>query len=65
MSKTHDPLELDQRFSANGVVSSSKNLSEAKWQQFDMEGVFSVTDSLNIIEDDYSFTFEVAHARPD
>jgi len=49
MSQTHDPLVIGQRISANGVVIPVEQLSPDKWQEYPVEGTFSVTDSLVIL----------------
>ncbi|XKT74811.1 MAG: hypothetical protein ACJKTH_01865 [Patescibacteria group bacterium UBA2163] len=48
MSQTHDPVDIGQRISANGSVVPVERLSAAHWQQYPIEGIFSVTDSLKI-----------------
>ncbi len=48
MSQMHAPLEVGQRFSAQGVVTDGSSEAE-KWQQYELAGVFSVTDSLTLL----------------
>jgi hypothetical protein len=50
MSQTHDPLETGQRFTASGTVTPLERLSADHWQKYDIEGIFSVTDSLVVDE---------------
>ena len=46
MSQMHAPLEVGQHFSANGVIDTDNFSDSLDWQDYDIEGVFSVTDSL-------------------
>lgn len=50
MSQVHDPIEIGQRISANGAVYSAERLSAAQWQNYPIEGIFSVTNSLQVLE---------------
>lgn len=50
MSQTHDPVEVGQRISANGVVQPVEQLSAHHWQNYPIVGIFSVTDGLEILE---------------
>jgi len=50
MSQTHDPIKVGQKISGNGSIQPAENLSSSHWQQYPIEGIFSVTDSLQIIE---------------
>jgi len=50
MSQTHDPLSVGQKISANGVVQVAERLSSDEWQKYPIEGIFSVTDSLEVLE---------------
>lgn len=50
MSQTHDPVEIGQRISANGVVQPAERLSSSHWQKYPIVGIFSVTDALQILE---------------
>lgn len=52
MSQMHAPLEVGQRFSANGVISTDKSTYPPALDSVDIEGVFSVTDSLMILGDE-------------
>jgi len=67
MTETTPVLELAQKFSANGTVTTVEALSSYKWQQYEMEGIFSVTDSLVVVPHEagaYACTKE-AKACPD
>lgn len=46
LSQQHAPLETGERISANGTVTPVEMLSSDQWQRYDIEGIFSVTDSL-------------------
>jgi len=48
MSQMHEPLEVGQRFSANGVVTPIERLSTDQWQKYAVEGIFSITDALEV-----------------
>lgn len=50
MSQTHDPVEVGQRISANGSVVPVERLNAAQWRRYPIEGIFSVTDSLTILD---------------
>lgn len=50
MSQTHDPILVGQKISANGVVTSVLRLSTDEWQKYPIQGIFSVTDSLVVVE---------------
>lgn len=50
MSQTHDPVKIGQRLSASGVVHPIERLSTDQWQKYDIEGIFSVTNSLEVTE---------------
>lgn len=45
MSQQHAPLETGKRFSGNGLITPIEMLSSDHWQKYDIEGIFSVTDS--------------------
>jgi hypothetical protein len=49
MSQQHAPLETGERISANGTVTPVEMLSTDHWQKYDIEGIFSVTDSLEVL----------------
>lgn len=59
MSQEHRPLEVGERFSANGTVTPLERLSSSHWQQYDIEGIFSVTDSVQVEEEIVFCTQEV------
>lgn len=46
MSQENPPLETGQRISANGLITPVEMLSSDHWQKYDIEGIFSVTDSV-------------------
>lgn len=49
MSQEHGPLETGERISANGSVTPVEMLSSDHWRRYDIEGIFSVTDSLEVL----------------
>lgn len=61
MSQTHAPLVKNQRFSANGSVTPIERLSTDHWRKYNVVGIFSVTDSLVLLDDEgeqYACTLE-------
>ncbi len=50
MSQEHRPLSVGERFSANGLVTPIERLSTNRWQKYQVEGIFSVTDSVRVGE---------------
>jgi hypothetical protein len=48
MSEEHVPLNTGERIRANGMVTPVEMLSSDHWQKYAIEGIFSVTDSLEI-----------------
>jgi hypothetical protein len=46
MSQQHDPVDTGERLTANGTVTPLEMLSSDHWQKYAIEGIFSVTDSL-------------------
>ncbi len=46
MSQQADPLEIGERISANGMITPLEMLSTDYWRRYDIDGIFSVTDSL-------------------
>ncbi|PIQ91606.1 MAG: hypothetical protein COV70_02795 [Parcubacteria group bacterium CG11_big_fil_rev_8_21_14_0_20_39_22] len=50
MSQEHRPLSVGDKISANGLVTPIEYLSTDQWQQYPIEGIFSVTDSLQVVE---------------
>jgi hypothetical protein len=46
MSQEAAPLETGERITANGLITPVEMLSSDYWQTYDIEGIFSVTDSL-------------------
>jgi hypothetical protein len=49
MSQEHAPLETGERIEANGLITPVEMLSSDHWQKYDIEGIFSVTDSLKTL----------------
>lgn len=49
MSQEHPPLETGTRISANGLITPIELLSTDHWQTYDVEGIFSVTDSVQML----------------
>lgn len=43
------PLKAGDKFSATGLITPIENLSSNQWQRYPIEGIFSITDSLNIL----------------
>jgi hypothetical protein len=52
MSQMHGPLSVGERFTANGTVTPIERLSTDHWQKYNIEGIFSVTDSVVVEESD-------------
>jgi hypothetical protein len=50
MSQAHEPLVVGQRIRANGVVHPVEMLSTDYWQRYPIVGIFSITDSLQVLE---------------
>lgn len=46
MSQQHEPVNTGERLTANGTVTPLEMLSSDHWQRYAIEGIFSVTDSL-------------------
>lgn len=46
MSQTPPDLKTGDRFSANGTITPIEMLSTDHWQKYPIEGIFSVTDSV-------------------
>lgn len=49
MSQEHTPVETGDRFTANGVITPIEMLSSDHWRKYDVEGIFSVTDSARVL----------------
>ena len=49
MSQEHAPLETGESIRANGIVTPGEMLSSDRWRMYDIEGIFSVTDSLEAL----------------
>ncbi len=48
MSQEVRPIMNGERFTANGTVTPIERLSTDHWQKYDVEGIFSITDSVVI-----------------
>lgn len=46
MSQENPGLDSGDRFTANGLITPLELLSTDHWQKYDIEGIFSVTDSI-------------------
>ena len=46
MSQEHPGVDSGDRFTANGLITPIEMLSSDHWQKYDVEGIFSVTDSV-------------------
>ena len=46
MSQEHAPLDTGKRISANGLITPVQLLSSDHWKTYAIEGIFSVTDSV-------------------
>jgi hypothetical protein len=46
MSQAQPGLNTGERISANGLITPVEMLSSDHWRKYDIEGIFSVTDSL-------------------
>jgi hypothetical protein len=51
MSQEHRSVNTGERISANGVITPIERLSTDHWRIYPIEGIFSVTDSLTILEE--------------
>ena len=50
MSQEQQPLSVGDRMSAQGLVTPIERLSSDHWKKYAIEGIFSVTDSLQVGE---------------
>lgn len=50
MSQEHKPVAIGSKIVANGVVVPVQRLSTDQWDTYPILGIFSVTDSLEVIE---------------
>ncbi len=50
MSQEHRQLSTGERISANGLITPVERLSSDHWRKYPIEGIFSVTDSLEILK---------------
>ena len=71
-SQTPDKIQDGDRFTASGLVTPIEYLSSDQWQKYDVKGVFSVTDSVEVQTEDkkeivgFSWEFEEASSlNPD
>lgn len=48
MSQEMGEIETTQQITANGLLTPVERLSSKRWQQYDVDGVFFVTDSVEI-----------------
>lgn len=48
MSQTPPEIQSGQRFTASGTITPIERLSSDHWQKYNVEGIFSVTDSVQI-----------------
>ncbi len=46
LSQQQTPPETGERISANGLITPVEMLSADHWRKYDIEGIFSVTDSV-------------------
>jgi hypothetical protein len=46
MSQTPPQFSIGERFQANGVITPIERLSSDHWQKYTVEGIFSITDSV-------------------
>jgi hypothetical protein len=49
MPQLRTSLNLGDRFTATGTITPIENISSNMWQNYDVEGIFTVTDSLQIL----------------
>ena len=50
MSQTHEEIEIGEYISASGVITPVERLSTDMWRKYVVGAIFSVTDSLEILE---------------
>lgn len=50
MSQEKTELNIGDKFSANGLITPIEMLSSDHWKQYQVTGIFSVTDSVKILE---------------
>jgi len=48
MSQTPPEMKKGDQVSANGMITPIEMLSTDHWQSYELKGIFSVTDSLNV-----------------
>ena len=48
MSQTPPDIQNGERFTASGVITPIERLSTNQWQNYNVQGIFSVTDSIQI-----------------
>ncbi len=49
LSQENPPLETGQHISANGLITPIEMLSTDHWKKYDIVGIFSVTDSVQML----------------
>lgn len=52
MSQIPPEIQNGERFTASGIITPIENLSTDQWQKYNVEGIFSVTDSVQIESSD-------------
>lgn len=57
MSQIPPEIQSGERFTASGVITPIERLSTDQWQKYDVEGIFSVTDSV-IVEGGRDVVFD-------
>lgn len=65
MSQEHREIEVGERFSANGLITPIERLSTDNWRQYDIKGIFSVTDSLEVADGEQVMCTMEAKMCPD
>jgi hypothetical protein len=50
MSQEHQSVSIGDTITANGLVTPIQRLSTNQWENYPLNAIFSVTDSLKIIE---------------
>jgi hypothetical protein len=50
MSQEHQPMTPGDMISATGLVTPIERLNTDQWQKYPIEGIFSITDSLQVAE---------------
>ena len=50
MSQEKQTLEIGDHIQASGIITPIERISNDYWRQYDVKGIFSVTDSLQIVK---------------